>query len=188
MMGSWKRRLIGAIALGIAIVLGSSLAATSLRADSKWSWEGVIVGGILGGLIGSAHDGRPDHVAAITVTTGLAPFYDGPFIVHRHHGGWHRHPWKHRRGWHVWLGPQDPWYVHTDRYHHRQWRGPRVQLRSQPAHPTRHQHPQAHGQRAHQQPQHVQVQTHQHRHGQQVHRQTRQTNPHVYRHGHAHRW
>ncbi len=166
MIQSWNRRLVGSLALGIAIVLGSSLAATSLRADSAWSWEGVIVGGILGGLIGSAHDGRTDHVAAITVTTGLAPFYDGPFIVHHHHGGWHRHPWQHRRGWRVWLGRQAPWSMHHDRYDHRQWRGPRVQLRSAPPHP----------------------QGHRHRHGHQAHQQTRQTNPHVHRHGHAHRW
>ena len=108
MIHSRKRRLIGGIALAVAIVLGSSLAATSLRADSGWSWEGVIVGGIIGGLIGSTHDGRTDRLAAVGVSTALAPFYDGPFIVHRHHGGWHRHPWRHRRGWHVWLGRQDP--------------------------------------------------------------------------------
>ncbi len=166
MIRSWKRRLVGGLALGVAIMLGSSLAATSLRADSEWSWEGAIVGGVIGGLIGSTHDGRTDRRAALRVTTALAPFYDGPFIVHHHHGGWHRHPWKHRRGWHVWLGHWEPWHVRLDRYHHRQWRGPWVQLRSVPPHP----------------------QAHQHRHGHQAHQQTRQTNPQVHRHGHAHRW
>ena len=166
MIQSWKRRLVGGIALGIAIVLGSSLAATSLRADSQWSWEGAIIGGVIGGLIGSTHDGRTDRLTAVRVTTALAPFYDGPFVVHHHHGGWHRHPWTHRRGWHVWLGHREPWHVRLDRYHHRQWHGPRVQLRSVPPHP----------------------QAHRHRHGHQAHRQIRHTNPHVHRHGHAHRW
>ena len=158
MTRSWKRRLAGGIALGVAVVLGSTVAATSLRADSEWSWEGAIIGGVIGGLIGSTHDGRSDRVAAVSVTTALAPFYDGPFVVHRHHGNWHRHPRKHRRGWHVWLGHQDPWHVHLERYH--QWGGPRVQLRSAPPHPQAHQHRQAHSQRAHPQT----------------------------RHGHAHRW
>ena len=168
MIRSWKRRLVGGIALCVAIVLGSSLAATSLRADSEWSWEGAIIGGVIGGLIGSTHDGRTDRLAAVRVTTALAPFYDGPFVVHHHHGGWHRHPWKHRRGWHVWLGHRDPWQVHLDRYHHRQWRGPRVQLRPVPPHPQGHQHRQVHGQRAQQ--------------------QTRHTHTQVHRHGHAHNW
>ena len=168
MIRNWKRRLLGGIALGVAIVFGATVSATSLQADSKWSWEGAIIGGVIGGLIGSTHDGRTDRLAAVSVTTALAPFYDGPFVVHHHHGSWHRHPRKHRHGWHVWLGHQDPWHVHLERYHHRQWRGPRVQLRSVPPHPQAHQHRQAHGQRAHPQPRHTHTQ--------------------VYRHGHTHRW
>ena len=202
MIRSWKRRLVGGIALGMGIVLGSSLVATSLRADSNWSWGGTIIGGVIGGLIGSTHDSRTNRLATVTVTTALAPYYDGPFVVHHHHGGWHRHPRQHRRGWQVWLGHPDPWYVHHDRYHHRQWHGPRVhgprvygprvQLRTSPTHLQGRQYHQAHGQRAHQQPRHTHVQRHQHRHGHghghQAHQQTRHTHTQVHRHGHAHRW
>ena len=166
-MRSGKRRLIGGIALALAIVFGSSVAATSLRADSGWSWETGIIGGVVGGLIGSTSDTRSHHRPAIGFATVVHPFYDGPFILHHHNGVWHRHPWQHRRGWHVWLGHHGPWYVHPDRYHHRQW----------------------HEQRVHQQPRHVHVQRHQHRHrhGHQALQQPRPTQ-HVYRHGHAHRW
>ena len=53
MIQSWKQRLIGGIALTTAIVLGSTMAATSVRADHARSWEGAVVGGVIGGLIGS---------------------------------------------------------------------------------------------------------------------------------------
>ncbi|MDE0381132.1 MAG: hypothetical protein OXI20_18030 [Rhodospirillales bacterium] len=189
MIQSGKRRLIGGIALALAIVFGSSVAATSLRADSGWSWETGIIGGVVGGLIGSKSDVRFHHRPAVGFATVVHPFYDGPFILHHHNGVWHRHPWQHRRGWHVWLGHHGPWYVHPDRYHHRQWHAPQARLRSWSAHPPGHQHRQWHEQRVHQQPRHVHVQRHQHRHrhGHQAHQQPWPTQ-HVYRHGHAHRW
>lgn len=190
MIRSWKRRLVGGIALAAAVAVGLTVAATSLRADSGWSWEAAIVGGVIGGLIGSTSDERVHHRSAVGFAAAVGPFYDGPFFIHHHHGVWHRHPWQHRRGWHVWLGHPGPWYVHPNRYHHRQWHSPQARLRSWSAHPPAHRHPQWHEQRVHQQPRHVHVQRHQHRHrhGHQAQQQTRPTQTQVYRHGHAHRW
>ena len=155
MIQRWKPRLAGGIALAVAIVLGSALVAESPRADSGWSWEGTVVGGVIGGLIGSAIDRKHDRLGSVGFSTTLGTLHDGPFIVYRHHGGWRHHPWRHQRGWHVWLGHQKPWYVHPPRYRHRQWHGPRVQQQPRYVHPPHHQHRQWHSQRGHQQPGHA---------------------------------
>ena len=189
MIRKWKRCLVGGIALTAAIVLGSTMAETPARADHEWSWEGAVIGGIIGGLLGSTTGKRSKHWDSFSVGVTLGNPYDGPFIVHRHHGGWHQHPRHRRHGWSLWLDRPGARHVHPRRYHHRQWYGPRIHLRPWYVHPQRHQYRQWHGQ-VHQQPRHVHPQQHQHRHkySQRVHPQPRSVHPQRHRHGHDHRW
>lgn len=190
MMKGWKQRLVGGIALTAAIVLGSTVAATSTQADSGWSWEGAFVGAVIGGLIGPAIDHEHDRRGSVGVSTTRGAFYDGPLIVYRHHGGWNHQPWRHQRKWEVRLGHQRPWRVHPPRYHHRQWLGPRIHLRLWYAHPPRHQYRQWHGPRVHQQPRYVHPPQHQHRHWQKqrAHQPPRHAQVQRHYHGHGHNW
>ena len=164
MTQSWKPRLVRGIALAAAIALGSTMATTSVRADSGWSWEGAIVGGVIGGLIGPTIDREHDRVGVVSFSTTLGTFHDGLFIVHRHHGGWHRHPWHHQREWHVWRGHQRTWYVHPPRYQHRQWHGQRVHQQPRHVHPPQHRHRHVHSQQVHQPPRHAHTQRRHHGH------------------------
>ena len=190
MMQGWKQRLFGTIALAAAIALGSTMAETTARADHEWSWEGAIVGGIIGGLIGPTSGKRYPHRESFSVGVTLGAPYDGPFIVHRHHGGWHRHSRHHRHGWSLWLEHPGPRHIHPRRYQHRQWHGPQVQVRPWHVRPERHQYRQWHGPQVHRQPRHVHPHQHQHRHRhkQWVHQQPRPVHPERHRHGHDHRW
>ena len=211
-MRNWKRCLIGGIALAAVVVLGSTVAETPARADHEWSWEGVIVGGVIGGLLGPKSDKRSKHRNSFSVGVTLGDPYDGPFFVHRHHGGWHQHPRHRRHGWSVWLGYPGPRHIHPQRYHHREWYGPRLHVRPWQAHPQRHKYRQWHGPRVHLQPWHVHPERHEYRHwrrhqvhpqprhvhppqhrhrhvySQRVHPQPRYVHPQRHRHGHDHRW
>ena len=164
MTQSWKRRLVGGIALAATIALGSTMSTASARADSGWSWEGAIVGGVIGGLIGPTIDREHDRRGVVSFSTTLGTFHDGPFIVHHHHGVWHQHPRHHQRGWHVWRGHRMPWHVHPQRYQHRQWHAPRVHLRQWHAHPPKHQHRHVHSQQVRQPPRHAHSQRRHHGH------------------------
>ena len=151
MIQSWKQRLVGGIALTTAIVLGSTMAATSVRADHARSWEGAVVGGVIGGLIGSTTGKRHDRLAAVSIAAVLGTLYGGQFTTHHRHAGWYHRPSHHRRQWHGQRVRQQPWYVHPQRYHERQWHQ-RVHQRPWYVHPQRHQQRQWHGQRVHEQP------------------------------------
>ena len=185
MIQSWKQRLIGGIALTTAIVLGSTMAATSVRADHARSWEGAVVGGVIGGLIGSTTGKRHDRLAAVSIAAVLGTLYGGQFTTHHRY---HR-PSHHQRQWQGQRVRQQPWYVHPQRYHERQWHQ-RVHQRPWYVHPQRHQQRQWHGQRVHQQPRYVHPQRHQHRqrHSQRVHQQPRYLHPQRHQHRHDHRW
>ena len=115
MIQSWKQRLIGGIALTAAIVLGSTMAATSVRADHARSWEGAVVGGVIGGLIGSTVGKRHDRLAAVSIAAVLGTLYGGQFTAHHRHAGWYHRPLHHQRQWHRQRVRQQPWYVHPQR-------------------------------------------------------------------------
>ena len=189
-MQSWKRCLVGGIALAATIALGSTMVESPARADHDWSWEGAIVGGVIGGLLAPTTGKRSGHWESFSVGVTLGAPYDGPFIVHFHHGGWHQHPRHHRHGWSVWLGYPGPQHVHPPRYRHRQWHGPRLHVKPWNMQPRRHQYRQWHGPQAHQQPRHVHPPQHRHRHlhNQRVQMQPRHDHHHRHRHGHDHRW
>ena len=190
MMQNWKRCLVGGIALTAAIALGSTMATTPAHADHDWSWEGAVIGGVIGGLLGSTTGKRSKHRDGVRVGVTLGNPYDGPFIVHQHHGAWHQHQGHHRRGWIVWLDRQGPMHVHPQRHHRRQWHAPRVHPQPWQAHPPRQQYRQWHGPQVQLQPRYVHPQKHRQRHWhkERAHVQPRYVHPERHRHGHKHRW
>ena len=190
MSRSWKQCLVGGFALATAVVLGSTMAATSVRADPGWSWEGAVVGSVIGGLIGAAIGEGPGRPGTVRFSTTVGTFHDGPFVIHRHGSGWHQRPWHHQRRWHGWRIHVPHRYVHPQRYHHRQWHAPRVHLKPWRVHPQRQLHRQWHSQQFHRQSRQVQLQHHQHRnwHSQRGQQQPRHVQPRQHGHRHHHNW
>ena len=122
MMRSWKQYLVGGIALTAAIVLSSTMAATSVQADPRRSWDGTVVGGVIGGLIGSTIGKGSGRLAAVGVGAVLGSLYGDQLATRRHHAGVHHRPSHRHRQWHGHRFHQWPWYVQP-RLHHRRHHG-----------------------------------------------------------------
>ena len=190
MFQGWKQRFVGGIALAAAIVLGSTMTATSVPADSGWSWEGAVVGGVIGGLIGPTIDHEHDRQGSVGFSMSVGTFHDGPVFVHRHRAGWHRPPWHQTWVWHSPRVHPRAWHAHPPWYQHRQWHGPRVHVRHWHVHPERHTIRQRHVRQVHRQPGNLHSQHHRHRHvhSQPVHQPPRHAHSQRRHHGHNHNW
>jgi len=151
MTRSWKRCIVGGIALSAAVIFASTMAATSVRADHARPLDRALAGAIIGGLIGSAIGHGSDTSVTIGVGATLGSIYFDRHASHyhparvHHRPAYRHHQWRHhrvhRQAWHV-----PPRWHH--RHHHHGWKRPRahppVVLQPRPRDAIRHRAPHRH--------------------------------------------
>ena len=123
MMRSWKRCIVGGIALSAAVALALTMAATSVRADHKRSLDGALAGAIIGGLIGSAIGHSSGKAVTIGAGSMLGSLYFDHHASHRHHVGVHDRPLHRQHKWRDHRVHKRTWHVQPRRHHHRRHHG-----------------------------------------------------------------
>ena len=123
MMWNWKRYIVGGFALSAAVALTLTVISTSVRADQRYTWDGVVLGGLIGGAIGSTIGEGPSRAAAIGAGALLGGLY-GHHLTERHHIPRVYHHPVHRQHWrHGLRSHQQAWHAPRHRYHRGHYHG-----------------------------------------------------------------